>query len=150
MTRIVLTLSLAAIAAFGLAVPALAKSDKGAGGVSDGPAFYANGEQYRTVGTPTDLSHTGAPAHSFDVIYAFPAGTQMNVAEAAPGDRDFNGGRWMVTPIGFDDYAAAAAAYGGDNGVFDSDTEVQTALDAGVAHLSAPVKYFVCPVIHIP
>jgi hypothetical protein len=31
----------------------------GAGGVS-GPAFYVDGVLYRTVGTPTDLSNTGA------------------------------------------------------------------------------------------
>jgi hypothetical protein len=30
-------------------------------GVS-GPAFYVNRQLYRTVGTPTDLSGTGAPA----------------------------------------------------------------------------------------
>src|SRR3990170_6332729 len=51
---------------------------KGAGGVT-GPAFYVNGEAYRTVGTPTDLSNTGAPAHSFDVIYDL-GGAQLNVA----------------------------------------------------------------------
>jgi hypothetical protein len=38
-----------------------------ANGVS-GPAFYVDGVLYRTVGTPTDLSGTGAPAHSFDIL----------------------------------------------------------------------------------
>ena len=33
-------------------------------------AFYVDGVRYRTVGTPTDFSGTGAPAHSFDTIYA--------------------------------------------------------------------------------
>ena len=122
----------------------------GSGGISQGAAFYANGHAYRTVATPTDISGTGAPEQSFDIIYAFPAGTQMNVAEAAPGDTDYNGGRWMVTPISFTNYAAAAMAFGGQNGVFDSDAEVQAALDAGVATLSAPVRYFICPVIPFP
>jgi len=43
---------------------------QGAGGVT-GPAFYVDGELYRTVGTPTDLGGTGAPAHSYDTIYEF-------------------------------------------------------------------------------
>src|SRR5439155_17611500 len=43
-------------------------------GVS-GPAFYVDHELYRTVGTPTDLSGTGAPDHSFDTIYQFADGS---------------------------------------------------------------------------
>src|SRR3954453_14943711 len=81
-----------------------------AAGVS-GPAIYVNHVLYRTVATPTDLSHTGAPAQSWDTIYNF-FGSQPSVATAAPGDRDYNGGRWQVhkvstTPGG---YAAALAA----------------------------------------
>jgi hypothetical protein len=60
--------------------------------------FYVDGDLYRTIGTPTDLSGTGAPAHSFDTIYAL-GGSLTNVAEAAPGDSDYNGGRWMVLPV---------------------------------------------------
>jgi hypothetical protein len=137
-------------AALAIALTAPALANNGSGGVSDGAAFYANGNAYRTVGTPTDFSGTGAPDHAFDIIYAFPEGTQINVAEAAPGDRDFNGGRWMVTPISFDDYASAAAAYGGANGVFDSDAEVLAAVAAGAAELGDPVRYFECPVIKMP
>lgn len=57
--------------------------------------FYVDGGQYRTVGTPTDFGHTGAPDHSYDRIFALGDGL-LNVAEAKPGDRDYNGGRWMV------------------------------------------------------
>ena len=32
----------------------------GSGGVT-GPSIYVDGVLYRTVGTPTDFSHTGAP-----------------------------------------------------------------------------------------
>ncbi|NJD28512.1 MAG: hypothetical protein FIA92_09465 [Chloroflexi bacterium] len=63
-----------------------------------GVGFYVDDQPYRTVGTPTDFSGTGAPASSFDKIYALGSGL-MNVAEAKPGDRDFNGGRWMVLPV---------------------------------------------------
>jgi hypothetical protein len=116
-----------------------------------GPAFYVDGQVYRTVGTPTDLFGTGAPAHAWDVIYNF-GGAQMNVATAAPGDRDYNGGRWMVHALTFPDgYAAALAA--GDmnaNGVIDSDAELDAAMDAGKATDAGVVKAFVCPVIPLP
>jgi len=124
----------------------------GAGGVT-GPAFYVNGQLYRTVGTPTDLSTTGAPAHSYDVIYEF-FGLQPNVATAAPGDPGYNGGRWMVHGLSFDgNYAAAIANPQVDlnsNGVLDSDEEVAAAVGSGYATDIGVVKMFVCPVIPLP
>jgi hypothetical protein len=122
----------------------------GSGGVS-GPAFYVDGELYRTVATPTDLSHTGAPAHSFDTIYDF-GGQQPNVATAAPGDRDYNGGRWMVHALAFNtSWAATVAAHDTNgSGDLDGDAEVQAALadaGAGGATDAGVVKRFVCPVI---
>jgi len=125
----------------------------GAGGVT-GPAFYVNGDLYRTVGTPTDLSKTGAPDHSFDIIYDF-GGGQPNVATAAPGDRDYNGGRWRVHKLAVNtSWSATVMAHDSNgSGDLDSAAEVQAALgdpgangatDAGV------VKSFVCPAIPVP
>lgn len=116
-----------------------------------GPAFYVDGVQYRTVGTPTDLSGTGAPAHAWDVIYAF-GGHQMNVATAAPGDRDYNGGRWQVHALAFPGgYEAAVAAGDSDgDGVLDSDAEIMAAIHAGAAEDLGVVKSFECPVIKLP
>jgi hypothetical protein len=62
------------------------------------PGFYIDGALYATVATPTDFSNTGAPASTYDKIYALGSGLR-NVAEAKPGDRDFNGGRWAVYPV---------------------------------------------------
>src|SRR6266542_2899234 len=90
------------LAALALAAPAAA-------GVT-GPAFYVDGQLYRTVLTPTDLSGTGAPESSYQVIYDF-GGLQPNVATAAPGDPGYRGGRWAVHALTFADYAAAVAAY---------------------------------------
>jgi len=118
-------------------------------GVSREPAFYVDGTLYRTVATPTDLP-ASAPAHSFDTIYDF-GGVQLNVAEAAPGDRDYNGGRWMVHAISFADYAAALAAFdANDSGAFDSAEEVEAAIAAGAATDLGVVKRFVCPAIRFP
>lgn len=115
-----------------------------------GPAFYVDGELYRTVGTPTDFSDTGAPDHSFDTIYEL-HGVQRNVATAAPGDRDYNGGRWMVHSVVFSDYEAALAAADGNNsGDLDSDAEIHAAIAAGFATDEGVIKQFECPTIPLP
>ena len=89
-----------------------------------GPAFYVNGQLYRTVNTPTDLSKTGAPAHSFDSIYDF-GGLQLNVATAAPGDPGYNGGRWMVRPVMFNTSYADAITQHDLNGSGNIDTNAE-------------------------
>ena len=120
------------------------------GGVT-GPAFYVDGTLYRTVGTPTDLSPTGAPDWSFDTIYEFFGVQPYNVAAAAPGDRGYNGGRWRVHGLEFTDYDAALAQFDTNgSGDFDSADEVSAALEAGAATDIGVVKSFVCPVIHLP
>ena len=139
----------AALAVAGAGVVAAA----GAGGVT-GPAFYVDGELYRTVGTPTDFSHTGAPDHSFDVIYDF-GGAQTNVAEAAPGQPGFNGGRWRVHGVAFNtSWAATVAAHDSNgSGDLDSNEEVEAALaDNGASGATdlGVVKTFECPVIKLP
>ena len=140
MRRTVLVLVLALGTALVLPGAALAKGPPAA-------SFYVDGTLYRTVGTPTDLSNTGAPDHSFDTIYQFFGAQEFNVATAAPGDQDYNGGRWQVHGLEFSDYDAAVATYGGDNGVFDTDAEIHAALEAGAATDIGIVKYFECPVI---
>ena len=125
----------------------------GSGGVT-GPAFYVDGGVYRTVGTPTDLSKTGAPSHSFDTIYDFGGAQPLNVAAAAPGDRDYNGGRWMVHAIAFNtSWTATVAGHDANgSGDLDSDGEVLAALaDAGAAGATdaGVVKQFVCPAIKL-
>jgi hypothetical protein len=138
----------AVAAAVAVAPAAASAAGNGAGGVS-GPAFYVDGEMYRTVGTPTDFTGTGAPAHSYDTIYAI-AG-QPNVATAAPGDEGYNGGRWQVLPLTFDDYdAVLAAADLNGSGDLDSDEEVDAAVDAGLADIGESVRSFLCPVIPLP
>ncbi len=100
-------------------------------------AFYVDGVRYRTVGTPSDFSGTGAPASSFDHIYALGNGL-ANVADAKPGDRDFNGGRWMVYPVSWNTTPVQLT----------SDAELMAWAAAGKLTIGAtPVKQFECPVI---
>jgi hypothetical protein len=139
---------LAALALTGAAVTMAAGA--ASAGVS-GPAFYVDGELYRTVATPTDLSGTGAPEHSFDTIYSF-GGAQRSVATSAPGYTDFNGGRWAVHAVALPHGYAAALASGdldGD-GVLDTTTEVMAAMASGDAVDTGIVKWFVCTVNKVP
>jgi hypothetical protein len=130
----------------------LAGTASGAGGGgATGPAFYVDGQLYRTVNTPTDLSNTGAPDSSFDTIYQFFGVQPFNVATAAPGDPGYNGGRWRVHGLQFGDYAAAVARFDTNgSGDFDSAAEVTAAITAGAATDIGVVKSFVCPVIPLP
>jgi hypothetical protein len=146
--RLSLAVALALVTALVLSAATMA----GSGGVT-GPAFYVNSQLYRTVNTPTDLSGTGAPAHSFDTIYAL-SGQPYNVATAAPGDRGYNGGRWMVHAIAYNTSWAATVAVHDANGSGDLDSaaEVSAALadpGPGGATDSGVVKQFVCPVIKL-
>ena|SRR5436305_1201171 len=129
------------------AAPALAN---GSGGVT-GPSIYVDGTLYRTVGTPTDFSHTGAPASSFETLYDLSAYQPYNVAPAAPGDPGYKGGRWQVHAISFADYQSALEVFDADgSGDFDSAQEVQAALSAGAATDQGVVQSFECPLIHVP
>ena len=117
----------------------------GSGGVTDDGVIYVDHVLWRTVATPTDLSRTRAPAQSWDVIYSF-GGGHKSVAEVAPGDPGFNGGRWQVHALSAPNgYEAAAAAHDLDgNGVFDAADEVRAALTAGDLVDNGVVRQFVC------
>ncbi|MEO8274280.1 MAG: hypothetical protein ABI620_09460 [Chloroflexota bacterium] len=125
----------------GASAVALLASIGASGVLAGGPptlGFYVDGVQYRTVGTPTDFFGTGAPESSFDKIYALGSGL-VNVAEAKPGDRDFNGGRWMVLPVTWaQDVTPVQYTY---------DWQILQAAAAGDLTIGAPVKEFLCPVI---
>jgi hypothetical protein len=142
---------------FGLALAALVVATsafaRGSGGIT-APSIYVDGVLYRTVGTPTDFSGTGAPLSSFETLYSF-NGAQPSVATAAPGDPGFRGGRWQVHSIAFNtSYAATLAAHDSNgSGNLDSAAEVQAALadsGAGGATDLGVVQLFECPVIPAP
>ena len=126
----------AAAASAALLLLTVAASAVSAGGPPS-LGFYVDGTRYRTVGTPTDFSHTGAPASSYDRIYALGNGL-ANVAEAKPGDHDFNGGRWMVLPVTWNvtPYQLTSAE------------AVWAAAAAGELSIgTTPIRMFECPVI---
>jgi hypothetical protein len=151
MNRLLMLVALAAAVLAGAVSTALAA---GSSGVT-APSIYVDGTLYRTVGTPTDFSGTGAPLSSFETLYKFPDSLQPSVAIAAPGDPGFRGGRWQVHLLAFNtSYAATVAAHDANgSGNLDSAAEVQAALadpGPGGATDTGVVQMFECPVIRVP
>lgn len=146
-----------AVLAIGVAAAGLSLSTAGgafaagSGGVTAEGVIYVNHTLYRTVATPSDLSHTGAPAQSWDLLYNF-GGLQKSVGEVAPGDPGFNGGRWQVHAVSAPNGYAAALASGdlNGNGVLDAADEVVAALNAGDLVDNGVVKQFVCTLNRVP
>ena len=132
-----------------LAVGSLA-SAQGATVIAE-DAIWADGELYGTVVTPTSFKNP--PQRSTDIIYSFAMNElqgQRSVSEAAPGDRDYNGGRWSVhfaffTPLG-------ESVHDGDNdGIVDFElvSAEEVLAHAALGHIEI-VKanfYFVCPLL---
>ena len=147
MRKSILAFTLASLTCSVVSAAALAA---GSGGVS-GPSIYVDGVLYRTVGTPTDFSRTGAPASSFETLYDLGGLQANNVAVAAPGELGFRGGRWAVHAVEFVSYGDALAAYDANgSGDFDSAAEVEAAISGGAAIDEGVVKRFECPVIPVP
>jgi len=81
--------------------------------------IWADGELFETVATPATFKPDSDP---FDEIYA---GDKMtSIAEAKPGDQDYNGGRWHVNvlkgTVDPDKYSAATSVDDLDLSDFDS------------------------------
>lgn len=98
-----------------------------------GGTIYANDEEYKTVATPTELSDHGR----FDTIYVLGEGL-ANVADAAPGDMDYNGGRWEVRPITWVNISPQQ---------FTNADQIRDAAAMGDIEIGDVVKRFECPLI---
>jgi ABC-type glycerol-3-phosphate transport system substrate-binding protein len=138
------------LAALILATGSVASAQNGATVILEN-AIWANGELYGTVATPT--SFRNAPRHSTDVIYSFMMNElqgQRSVSEAAPGDSDYNGGRWSVH---FAFYTAQGETYfdGNGDGIVDyeltSEEEVHEQEALGNLEIVDANFYFVCPLL---
>jgi hypothetical protein len=98
-----------------------------------GGTIYANDMQFRTVGTPNDLPNHG----KFDTIYVLGSGL-VNVADAAPGDMEFNGGRWEVRFITWETISPTQ---------FTNAEQVHAAAMAGQITIGDVARRFECPLI---
>jgi hypothetical protein len=98
-----------------------------------GGTIYAHDQAYRTVATPADL-----PPHGmFDTIYVLGDGL-ANVSDAAPGDMEYNGGRWEVRPVTFVNIAPMQ---------YTNAEDIEAAAEAGDISIGDPIRHFECPLI---
>ncbi len=126
-----------------VAVPAFAKPDH--------PVFlgriYADGSLWATKGVAELPAPNGNNAHSFDKLFVVTNGVsvQMPVAEAAPGNPDFNGGRWVTY----------TATWVGEPYLLTSYAQIQAAVSAGELQVTmgsppgGPPAYFECPLVRL-
>lgn len=98
-----------------------------------GGTIYVDDIAFRTVATPRDL-----PPHGmFDAIYVLGDGL-ASVAEAKPGDQDYNGGRWEVRFVTFETIAPKQ---------FTNVEDLRAAEMAGEVSFSEVKRRFECPLI---
>ncbi|HET6349416.1 MAG TPA: hypothetical protein VFH88_10085 [Candidatus Krumholzibacteria bacterium] len=98
-----------------------------------GGLIYASGQLFKTVATPNDLPNHGR----FEPIYVL-GGNLINVAEAAPGEPGFVGGRWEVHAINWLTISPKQ---------FMSAQEIHDAVAANQISIGPVLRTFECPLI---
>jgi len=112
-------------------------------------AIWAHGHLYGTVATVTAFK--SPPEQSTDVIFSFAGSNltgQRSVSEAAPGDADYNGGRWNVMSVSYTDAGLAFFDADHDGSVDFEMTNAEEVLEAaemGLITITKANVYFVCP-----
>jgi hypothetical protein len=135
MKKNILTVVLVLAALLIAAVPAFAA------GPAFEPRIYADGVAWGTKGT-TDLPAPNENnLQSFDGLYKFTNGVdgQLAVAEAAPGNPAFNGGRWIEYFVTFTGAPQLVTSY----------AELSDLVDAGLVTIVASGNYFQCPLLPV-
>lgn len=117
-----------ALLVVGLPVPATAQQ-----GGPPANQIYANDELFTGVNAPRDLPNQG----EFDTIYVLGSGL-ASVADAGPGDPDYNGGRWEVHLVTWNTVEPTQ---------FTNDEQVEAAAAAGQITISDVVRRFECPLV---
>jgi hypothetical protein len=102
------------------------------------PQIYGDGEEWGTKATTSLPAPNEHNRQSFDALWHIPG--QLPVSEAAPGNPDYNGGRWIVYELEW-----TVAPY--DDPLTNA-TQVKAAMDAGylVPTGDAP-GYVQCPLL---
>ena len=135
---------------------AAATSLAGPGKPNFGPALYADGEVWGTKATTTLPPPNEHNLQSFDMLFVITNGAagQMPVGEAAPGNPNYNGGRWftqtvMWTTDGMDSYDEEGVP------VLMSYEEIEYNYDMGYLEINpgspagGPPDYFQCPLLPV-
>lgn len=119
-----------------------------------GPSIWADGNLYGTKGTTTLPAPNSNNLQSFDSLYVVtnsnnPAG-QLAIAEAAPGNPAYNGGRWFTHTV---EWTEAAFQMYGYVPVLKSAQDVLDQANMGYVVITpgsfpgGPDVYFQCPIL---
>lgn len=106
---------------------------------------YADGEAWGTKATTTLPGPNGKNDQSFDKIFVVtnPAAGQLPVGEAAPGNSNYNGGRWWVhTATWIEDLPHPKP-------VLTSYDEVMLHYNLGHLIIADAETYFQCPLLPV-
>jgi len=125
-----------------------------AGAPNFGPAIYGDGEVWGTKGVSGLPAPNGSNDQSFDKLFVVVNGApgQMPVAEAAPGNRAYNGGRWFTHTVM---WTAEGLAAHDPLPVLTSYTDIQLYQGLGQLAVAAgspsggPPPYFECPLLPV-
>jgi hypothetical protein len=114
-----------------------------------GEAIYGDGVAWGTKGTTPLPAPNDHNEQSFDKLYMIDG--QLPVSEAAPGNPDYNGGRWWTVTVIWDDDATPvtltsfSADYVDD---MENSIEYQLEEDNITLDFSEP-SYFQCPLLPV-
>ena len=121
---------------FAMAAPAFALPGK----TSSVGVIYADGNLYRSKAAANLPAPNGQNLQSFDKL--FDIAGQPNVSDAAPGDSNYNGGRWEVISTSWTDPMA-------EHSLLTSAEDVYAAVAAGELEIGGPVAYVECPLLRL-
>ena len=109
------------------------------------PGVYADGEAWGTKATTSLPGPNGKNNQSFDKIFVFTNGAegQLPVGEAAPGNPNYNGGRWWVHTATWIDELPH------DKFVLTSYDEVMFHYKLGHIIIADAETYFQCPLLPV-
>lgn len=134
MYKKVLTLVFALTLLIVAAIPAFAA------GPNFGAAIFADDETWGTKGT-TDLpAPNDNNRQSFDGLFKFPGGEiegQLAVAEAAPGNPNYNGGRWIEYIVTWNGTPELVTSY----------AQLHALAQSGAVTITETGNYFQCPLL---
>jgi hypothetical protein len=152
--------ALGALALAGLVAAGPALADPPPGSIPNFmPALYADDELWGTKGTtelpaPNDHNH-----QSFDALYVITnsnttEGLQLPVGEAAPGNPDYNGGRWDThtvtwTMAGFMEYGYVPLLTSYADIIDNYNDGYLTITEGSPGGPGAPPDYFQCPLLPV-
>jgi hypothetical protein len=120
------------------------------------PALYADGELWGTKATTTLPPPNDHNLQSFDKLFAITNGApgQLPVGEAAPGNPNYNGGRWsthtvMWTVDGMDYYIGNVPVLMSYEEIEDNYDMGFLAITPGSPNPPTPPDYFQCPLLPV-